>query len=190
VSTTPAQPGTATVTITVTPKFGTPVTTTEQPSTLVPGTMSGEPRKFPFDKYSASIGEQNDFNNTLPFKFNIENHLVGFELTSESGGDHTATITLERTSISKFVLPFVPLLILLFYTSWVTYLLFGRKVKDDMSLVSNVALFLSILSLRTLVVPNGIPFGCLFDLVLILPIIIIFASIIRFVHEAMSSQHQ
>jgi hypothetical protein len=59
--------------------------------------MSGDPRKFPFDKYSASIGEQNDFDNTLPFKFNIKNHLVGFELTSESGGDQTAMITLDRT---------------------------------------------------------------------------------------------
>jgi len=189
-STTPAQPGTATVTVTATPRFGTPVTTTEQPSTLVLGTMSGEPRRFPFDKYSASIGEQNDFNNALPFKFNIENHLVGFELTSESGGDHTATITLERTWIYKFVIPIVPLLILLFYTSWVTYLLYGRKVKDNMSLVSNVALFLSILALRTLVVPDGIPVGCVFDLVLIIPIIIICVSIARFVHEAMSSQHQ
>lgn len=189
-STTLAPPGTATVAVTATPIFGTPVSNTEQPSTLVSGTMSGEPRKFPFDKYSASIGEQNDFDNTVLFKFNIENHLVGFELTSESGGDYTATITLERTSISKFVIPFVPLFILLFYTSWVTYLLCGQKVKDNMSLVANVALFLSILSLRTLVVPNGIPFGCVFDLALIVPIIIIFASIIRFVHEAMSSPHQ
>ena len=188
-NTKPEQPGTATVTITVRAKVGTPATTTEQPATLVFGTMSGELRRFPFDTYSASIGEQNDFNNALPFKFNIENHLEGFKLMSESGGDHTAIITLERKAIDK-VIPFVPVAILLFYTSWVIYLLWMRKVKDNLTLVSNVALFLSILALRVLVVPNGIPIGCVFDWVLIIPLLIICISSGRFVHEVMSSQHQ
>lgn len=185
---TPEQSGNPTVTITVTPRFGTPVTTIKQPSTLVLGTMSGEPLRFPFDRYSGSIGVQNDFNSALPFKFNIENHLAGFELTPESGGDRTATITLERNLIDK-VIPFIPVVILLFYTSWVTYFLYMRKIKDNVSLVSNVALFLSILALRTLVVPNGIPLGCVFDRVLLFPLVIICISSVRFVHEVISLHH-
>jgi hypothetical protein len=188
----PYKEATATGGITATPKFGTPVSTAEQFPTLVSGTMSGEPRRFPFDSYSASIGEQNDFDNIIPipFKFNIENHVVDFDLKSESGGDRTATITFTRTWISTWVIPFAPYLILLFYTSWVTYLMSRHRVKQDLVLVANVALFISILSLRTLVVPDGIPFGCVFDLALILPTFIICVSIVLFVHEWVSSSHQ
>jgi hypothetical protein len=186
---TPEQSSTATVTITVSAKVGTPITTTKQPSTLVLGTVSGEPSKFPFDQYSASIGEQNDFNNALPFKFNIESHLAGFELASESGGNHTAIITLKRNRINK-IIPFIPVFILLFYTSWVIYLLCWRKVKDNMSLVSNVALFLSILALRNLVVPNGIPIPCVFDVVLFIPLITIVVSSVVFGLQVMSPKHQ
>jgi hypothetical protein len=186
---TPGQSSNPTVTITVSAYVGTPVATIKQPSTLVLGTMSGEPSKFPFDQYSASIGEQNDFDNALPFRFNIDSHLEGFKLTSEPGGDHTAIITLERWPINK-VIPFIPVFILLFYTSWVIYLVVWRRVKDNMSLVANVALFLSILALRNLVVPTGIPIGCVFDVVLIIPLITIVVSLVIFVREVMSPQHQ
>lgn len=186
---TPGQSGNPTVTITVRASVGTPVATIEQPSTLVLGTMSGEPSKFPFDRYSASIGEQNDFDNALPFKFNIDSHLTGFELASESGGAHTAIITLERGLRDK-IIPFIPVLVLLFYTSWIIYVLWWRRVKDDVSLASNIALFLSILALRAVVVPNGIPIPCVFDVVLFIPLIVIVCSSVLFVLQVMRPQHQ
>ena len=186
-NTTPEQSDTATITITVTPRFGTPVTTIKQSSVLVSGTMSGEPSKFPFDKYSASIGEQNDFDNALPFKFNIQSHLAGFRLASESGGKRTAIITLERWPIDKLI-PFIPVVILLFYASWVIYLMCWRKVRDNMSLVSNVALFLSVIALRGLVVPDGIPIPCVFDMVLAVPMAIIVGSSVVFVHQMTGPQ--
>ena len=110
-------------------------------------------------------------------------------MASESGGSHTAIITLERNLRDK-VIPFIPVGILLFYTSWIMYLLRWRKVKDDMALASNVALFLSILALRALVVPSGIPIPCVFDVVLLIPLIIIVYSSVVFVLQVMRPQHQ
>ena len=178
---TPISPSIANVTVTAIPRFGTPVNKTTQPSTFVSGTVSGEPRQFPFDSYSASIGEQNDFNYRLSFKFNIENHLAGFNLRADSGDTSTAIVTLQRTTINK-VIPFIPLLILLSYTSF-TLFSFGFKESYDVPLISNVALFLSILSLRALVVPIGVPFGCVFDWGLTLPVIAIVIGIVRIVRE-------
>lgn len=173
----------ATVTITVIPYFGTPVSKVGEPSVVISGIMTGEPRRFPFDEYSASIGTQNDFNDEiqtqLPFRFNTENHLKDYELDAVRADHNTENVTLNRTWISRWIIPFVPLLILLIYASWVLYVSFCRRVSNEISLVSNVALFLSILSLRALVVPDGIPFGCVFDLALIIPVAIILVGIVR-----------
>jgi len=175
------------VTITATPYFGTPVSTINQPSVNISGPMTGEPRNFPFDEYAASIGTQNDYNikseiqSELPVRIHVENHLKDYELFTKSGGQDTAIITLKRTFLSKSI-PFIPLFILLLYVSWITYSIFFMKKPDrTSSLISNVALFLSVLSLRALVVPNGIPFGCTFDWALIIPVIIIFIGIVRII---------
>lgn len=173
----------ATITITSIPYFGTPISANAQNPTIISGVMNGEPSRFPFDKYSASIGTQNDFNSAikteLPFCFTIQTNINGYKFNAISGGSNTVIITLARTWVSEWLIPFVPLLILLIYASWVLYCSFWRMADNLMTLVSNVALFLSILSLRAFVVPNGIPFGCVFDLALIIPLAIILFGIIR-----------
>ena len=175
----------ATVTITVTPYVGTPLPKIGEPSGVISGIMTGEPGRFPFDQYSARIGTQNDFNSEiqtqLPFRFNTENRLKDYDLDAVSGGSNIEIITLNRNWVSKWVIPFVPLSILLIYASWVLYVAFFRRESKEMALVSNVALFISLLSLRALVVPDGIPFGCIFDLALIIPTAIIFACVVRII---------
>ncbi len=170
----------ATVTITVTPLFGTPVPKIGEPSVIISGIMIGEPRRFPFDVYSASIGTQNDWTEEireeLPFRFNTENHLKDYELYAIRGDSNIENIRLDRNLTSQ-IIPFASLFILLIYACWVLDLSFYRKTSNEISLVSNVALLLSILSLRALVVPDGIPFGCTFDFALIVPAAVILSSI-------------
>ena len=173
----------ATVTITVSAHVGTALTRIGQPSGVISGIMTGEPSRFPFDRYSASIGTQNDINDEiqaqLPFRFNTRNCVGGYDLSILSGGPHREIITLDRNLVSRWVIPFVPLFMLLLYASWVLHVAFVRRESKEIALVSNVALFLSLLSLRALVVPSGIPFGCIFDLALVAPAVIIFICIVH-----------
>jgi hypothetical protein len=175
----------ATVTITVSARVGTPLTKIGQPSGVISGIMTGEPGRFPFDRYSASIGTQNDINDEiqtqLPFRFNTRNYVGGYDLCIVSGGSNREIVTLERNLVSRWVIPFVPLLMLLLYASWVLHVAFFRRESKEIALVSNVALFLSLLSLRAIVVPSGIPFGCVFDLALVVPAAIILICIVHII---------
>jgi hypothetical protein len=169
-------------------KYGTPVPNTEQLPGIVSGVINGEPKRFPFDKYTGIICEQNDFDNSMVFRFYIENHLSGFQTTSQRGGKHTAAISIERIATIKYVFTGIPLLVLFFYTTWVLYCLRSGKVKDNITLVSNIALFLAILSLRNFVVPVGVPFPCVFDMALIPPVLVIIYSVIVFIQKTMNTE--
>lgn len=183
-----------TVTITVSARVGTPLTRIGQPSGVISGIMTGEPGRFPFDRYSASIGTQNDLNDEiqtqLPLRFNTQNCVGGYDLSVVSGGSQIAIITLNRNWVSRWVIPLVPLSILLLYASWVLFAVFSRRASREMTLVSNVALFLSLLSLRALVVPTGIPFGCVFDYALITPTAIILVGIGHIIKTQVAQQIQ
>ena len=182
----------ATVTITVTPYVGTPLPKIGEPSGVIVGIMTGKPGRFPFDQYSARIGTQNDLDDEiqtqLPFRFNTENRLKDYDLVAVSGGSNIQVITLNRNWVSKWVIPFLPLSMLLLYASWVFSFAFFRSESREVALVSNVALILSVLSLRALVVPDGIPIGCIFDLALTIPTVVIFLCIIQVIRVQMRQQ--
>jgi len=179
----------ATVTITVTPYVGKPLPKIGEPSGVIVGIMTGNPGRFPFDQYSARIGTQNDLageiQTQLPFRFNTENRLKDYDLVAVSGGSNEQVITLNRNRVSRWVIPFLPLSLLLLYASWVFYFAFCRSHSGEVALLSNVALILSVLSLRALVVPDGIPIPCIFDLALAVPTAVIFACIIRVIRVQM-----
>ncbi|XUW99731.1 MAG: hypothetical protein TUN42_07505 [Dehalogenimonas sp.] len=151
--------------IIATPFFGMPIPRSSLETIPVTGVVEGDSRLFPFDSYSASIGEQNDFDNSMPFRFVVANHIPGFQVKAERGGDHTVNIVLGRDLLTICIIPFAPWLVLMLYTTWVVFS-WGRHH----AIIANVALFISIIALRDLVVPDGVPLPCIYDVGLVIPL--------------------